>query len=298
MQVNKRSGEDIDHSHVKRQAQKETSVAEAALKYDSPKNGDSNNNSNKDTSKDSSIAIDSELLSHQSTSFNENADDENDKNDNDASAQEKDDEGVNANDDNNDGDNDNSNTGNNGDERTHARLSEQLTNYNALSNDSTNQRDSNDEDNEQQQQQSSNVTQQSPPSSNTSQQSPEQSTTQILHQSSEKPLAGSDEWHRIRKDNHKEVERRRRENINSGIKELSTLLPTQDTNKSQILQRAIEYIKRLKENENNNIEKWTLEKLLTDQAIAELTASNEKLKAELERAYREVEHWKKASSSK
>lgn len=103
---------------------------------------------------------------------------------------------------------------------------------------------------------------------------------------------GTDEWHRQRRDNHKEVERRRRESINIGIKELAALIPTQDTNKAQILQRTVEYIKRLKENENNNIEKWTLEKLLTEQAVSELSASNEKLKAELERTYREIEQWK------
>ena len=54
-----------------------------------------------------------------------------------------------------------------------------------------------------------------------------------------------------------------------------------------------EYIKRLKENENNNIEKWTLEKLLTEQAVSELSASNEKLKHELESAYREIEQLKR-----
>lgn len=104
-----------------------------------------------------------------------------------------------------------------------------------------------------------------------------------------KPPHGSDEWHRVRRENHKEVERRRRELINLGIKELAQLIPTPDTNKAQILQRGIEFIRRLKENENNNIEKWTLEKLLTEQAVSELNALNEKLKAELERAYREIE---------
>lgn len=104
-----------------------------------------------------------------------------------------------------------------------------------------------------------------------------------------KPPHGSDEWHRVRRENHKEVERRRRELINVGIKDLAALIPTPDTNKAQILQRAVEFIRRLKENENNNIEKWTLEKLLTEQAVSELTASNEKLKSELERAYREIE---------
>lgn len=49
------------------------------------------------------------------------------------------------------------------------------------------------------------------------------------------------------------------------------------------------FITQLKENETQNIEKWTLEKLLTEQAIAELSASNDKLKAEIERLYSEVE---------
>lgn len=117
--------------------------------------------------------------------------------------------------------------------------------------------------------------------------------TTLPQASSNKPQHGSDEWHKQRRENHKEVERRRRESINQGIKELAALIPTNDTNKAQILQRAVEYIKRLKENENNNIEKWTLEKLLTEQAVSELSASNEKLKQELERAYREIEQWKR-----
>ncbi|KAI5965891.1 CBF1 [Candida pseudojiufengensis] len=117
-------------------------------------------------------------------------------------------------------------------------------------------------------------------------------------QSGSRPTQGSDEWHKQRKLNHKEVERRRREAINLGIKELADLIPTRDTNKTQILQRAAEYIKRLKENENNNIEKWTLEKLLTEQAVSELSASNEKLKHELERAYREIEILKEKLNNK
>lgn len=123
--------------------------------------------------------------------------------------------------------------------------------------------------------------------------SPLQPTTLSLVSPSSKPQHGTDEWHKQRRDNHKEVERRRRESINQGIKELALMIPTNDTNKAQILLRGVEYIKRLKENENNNIEKWTLEKLLTEQAVSELSASNEKLKQELERAYREIEQWKK-----
>ncbi|ODV64396.1 centromere-binding kinetochore protein, partial [Ascoidea rubescens DSM 1968] len=101
------------------------------------------------------------------------------------------------------------------------------------------------------------------------------------------------EIQRIKRLTHKEVERRRRENINAGLMELASLLPTQEPNKTQILRKAVEYIRRLKENETNNVEKWTLEKLLTDQAVAELGSSNDKLKIELEKTYRELESYKK-----
>jgi len=115
--------------------------------------------------------------------------------------------------------------------------------------------------------------------------------------SGNKPAVGSDEWHKVRKDNHKEVERRRRETINEGINELAKIVPGCEKNKGSILQRAVQFITQLKENETQNIEKWTLEKLLTEQAIAELSASNDKLKAECERAWREVETWKKTCQS-
>jgi transcriptional regulator CBF1 len=93
------------------------------------------------------------------------------------------------------------------------------------------------------------------------------------------------------------VERRRRETINEGINELAKIVPGCEKNKGSILQRAVAFITQLKDNETQNIEKWTLEKLLTEQAIAELSASNDKLKAETERAWREVETWKQACQS-
>ncbi|KAF9074404.1 hypothetical protein BDP27DRAFT_1317026 [Rhodocollybia butyracea] len=71
---------------------------------------------------------------------------------------------------------------------------------------------------------------------------------------------GSDEWTRQRKDNHKEVERRRRGNINEGINELGRIVPNGS------------------ENEARNIEKWTLEKLLMDQAMGDLQAQLEEMR--------------------
>lgn len=112
-----------------------------------------------------------------------------------------------------------------------------------------------------------------------------------------KPPVGSNEWHRLRKDNHKEVERRRRETINEGINELAKIVPGCEKNKGSILQRAVVFITQLKENETQNIEKWTLEKLLTEQAIAELSASNDKLKSEVERVFAELQSWKRVAQN-
>ncbi|GAA5906098.1 hypothetical protein JCM5296_001045 [Sporobolomyces johnsonii] len=113
------------------------------------------------------------------------------------------------------------------------------------------------------------------------------------------------EWERSRKDNHKEVERRRRETINAGISSLAALLPplspsdphthTQSPttapsklNKGLILSRAAEYIEALKAAEASNIERWTLEKLLSDQALGELRSECERLRREAGEWEREV----------
>ncbi|TFY61661.1 hypothetical protein EVG20_g6973 [Dentipellis fragilis] len=112
---------------------------------------------------------------------------------------------------------------------------------------------------------------------------------------------GSEEWARQRKDNHvrgsfpsvrgrltddggmgvqKEVERRRRGNINEGINELGRIVPNGSGEKAKgaILSRAVQYIHHLKENEARNIEKWTLEKLLMDQAMGDLQAQLEEMR--------------------
>ncbi|CRK37297.1 hypothetical protein BN1708_016580, partial [Verticillium longisporum] len=93
------------------------------------------------------------------------------------------------------------------------------------------------------------------------------------------------------------LERRRRETINEGINELAKIVPNCEKNKGSILQRAVTFINLLKENESQNLEKWTLEKLLTEQAIAELSTSNDKLKQECERLYKELETWKRVAQN-
>ncbi|KAI1787369.1 hypothetical protein LXA43DRAFT_1098299 [Ganoderma leucocontextum] len=94
------------------------------------------------------------------------------------------------------------------------------------------------------------------------------------------PTMTNDEWARVRKDNHKEVERRRRGNINEGINELGRIVPNGSGEKAKgaILSRAVQYIHHLKENEARNIEKWTLEKLLMDQAMGDLQAQLEEMR--------------------
>jgi bHLH factor len=63
-----------------------------------------------------------------------------------------------------------------------------------------------------------------------------------------------------------------------------------DKAKGAILSRAVTYIRQLKENEGRNIEKWTLEKLLMDQAMAELQTQNDDLRQQLAEARENLRH--------
>lgn len=74
-------------------------------------------------------------------------------------------------------------------------------------------------------------------------------------------------------------------------------MPGCEKNKGSILQNAVRYITKLKEDEQQAVEKWTLEKLLTEQAIAELSSSNDKLKNECDRLYQELEMWKRTAQN-
>ena len=91
------------------------------------------------------------------------------------------------------------------------------------------------------------------------------------------------------------MERRRRETINEGINELAKIVPNCEKNKGSILQRAVSYITQIKDNESQNIDKWTMEKLLLEQALVEISATNDKLKTELARAWKESESWKRTA---
>ncbi|KAL1984739.1 hypothetical protein VTN96DRAFT_8772 [Rasamsonia emersonii] len=99
----------------------------------------------------------------------------------------------------------------------------------------------------------------------------------------QKPTVGSPEWHALRKNNHKEVERRRRETINEGINQIAQLVPNCDKNKGAILQRAIEYIVQLHEEKKQMNSRWEQTQMTTSHAINEISAQNAKLKAEVNR---------------
>ncbi|KAF9948072.1 basic helix-loop-helix protein [Mortierella alpina] len=121
--------------------------------------------------------------------------------------------------------------------------------------------------------------------------------------STAKLVPGTDEWHRVRRDNHKEVERRRRETINAGINDLSQLIPNSEKNKGSILKQAVKYITtiqadidRLTTEANHmeaataaarELEKAQIDKALVEKSVAEgscisLMVQHEQLKLEYE----------------
>ncbi|KAJ3394056.1 basic helix-loop-helix protein [Lobulomyces angularis] len=101
----------------------------------------------------------------------------------------------------------------------------------------------------------------------------------------QKLTVGSEEWLKVRRENHKQVERRRRETINEGISELAKLLPEgnkadTERNKGRVLQRTVEYINNLKEQVIQTQQRLELEKLLCEQAVQELVNQLATLKKE------------------
>ncbi|KAF9207527.1 basic helix-loop-helix protein [Haplosporangium sp. Z 27] len=110
-----------------------------------------------------------------------------------------------------------------------------------------------------------------------------------------KPVAGSEEWHKLRRDNHKEVERRRRETINEGINDLAKVVPNCDKNKGSILRQAVKYIQEiLVQNERLagdaellaaakiEIDKYIVEKSVAEATYQTLNTHHEQLKRDYE----------------
>lgn len=63
-------------------------------------------------------------------------------------------------------------------------------------------------------------------------------------------------------------------------------MPNCEKNKGAVLQRAVQYIAKLQDEATQNIDKWTFEKLVTEQAINDLSSK-------LGRAWTEKEAWKR-----
>ncbi|KAJ3349288.1 hypothetical protein HDU83_000671 [Entophlyctis luteolus] len=88
---------------------------------------------------------------------------------------------------------------------------------------------------------------------------------------------------------HKEVEKRRREKISSGIAELALLVPGADgQRKGRVVERAIEYMIQLQEKEQRSLESWNVQKMMLDDRIEilngqilEFRRSNAQLRSEI-----------------
>ncbi|KAF9103431.1 basic helix-loop-helix protein [Mortierella sp. GBA35] len=126
-----------------------------------------------------------------------------------------------------------------------------------------------------------------------------------------KAAVGSPEWHKIRRDNHKEVERRRRENINEGINDLAKVVPNCEKNKGAILREAVKYIKSvLAENERltgelavattakYDVEKFLLEKSVAEATVHSLNAQHEQMKREYEELRQKMDELEGGPSGK
>jgi len=104
---------------------------------------------------------------------------------------------------------------------------------------------------------------------------------------SNKPAVGTQEWHQQRKDNHKEVERRRREVINEGIENIAKIVPGTEKNKGAILQRTCQYITEL-QNEKLSFQN---ERATFDIALKELTNRLDRMKESARTAWAESAKW-------
>ncbi|KAF9408432.1 basic helix-loop-helix protein [Podila epigama] len=121
-----------------------------------------------------------------------------------------------------------------------------------------------------------------------------------------KPPSGSEEWHKMRRDNHKEVERRRRGTINQGINDLATIIACTEKNKGQILKEVVKYIQsiqlaqtRLTEEVNNasalkiELANVVLEKQVAEAALDSLSMHYDQLKRDYEALLKEREAQKR-----
>lgn len=97
------------------------------------------------------------------------------------------------------------------------------------------------------------------------------------NKSSRRPSAETPEARQNRRENHRLIERRRRETINNGINELARVVPGQPKNRGTIILKAVEYIDELERaaaQSKEEAESLKREKLLL---IEELAIKNKKI---------------------
>lgn len=96
------------------------------------------------------------------------------------------------------------------------------------------------------------------------------------------------DWRKLRKESHKEVERRRRETINLAIDNLRKLLPKPEYSKAGILTSAAALIKKLKESESNHMNKWAISRIVAEQTKTSSEKAQEKMSEALDQSYKEI----------
>ncbi|KAJ9122043.1 hypothetical protein QFC24_004270 [Naganishia onofrii] len=103
---------------------------------------------------------------------------------------------------------------------------------------------------------------------------------------------------KLKKDVHKEVERKRRAVINEGVAAIAAVLPTNEKQKGLILAHAAQYIRQLQENERINTNSWAEEKGMLEQDIADLRSQLQHTQARLEQEHAHFERidlaWREA----
>lgn len=103
------------------------------------------------------------------------------------------------------------------------------------------------------------------------------------------PPIGSERWKELKRASHSQVERRRRDNITDCINELAKLVPTERRQKEATLRAAVDFIKGAKEQHDVNIRKWTLDRIVSDQAVRQLEEQVEIYKAKYEKLRKAVQ---------
>ncbi|WVW84857.1 hypothetical protein I302_106892 [Kwoniella bestiolae CBS 10118] len=107
---------------------------------------------------------------------------------------------------------------------------------------------------------------------------------------------GPHEYVRLKKDSHKEVERRRREGINEGINEIAQLIPggTDKQGKGTVLKKAVAYIIELSDKLRADQEELTKKDIEKQDLEAQLAHLQRQMQEERDRSMRFETSWREA----